>query len=75
MLIPAKYYERIPTIYFIIGILLVASSIAKGMDDYVAYLHLFFGITSVSYAVSVSRARAKYRKNPPATDDGQQSQS
>ncbi len=68
MHIPDKYYERIPKIYFIVGILLILSSISKGLDDYVAFLHLFFGMMSVLYAVSVHKARTKHRNNPPAED-------
>jgi hypothetical protein len=69
--IPSKYYEKIPKFYFVVGILLVASAISKGMDDFVAILHLFFGSTSIMYAVGVYKARAKHRNDPPAEDNQQ----
>jgi hypothetical protein len=72
--LPSKYYERIPKFYFVVGILLVASAISKGMDDFVAILHLFFGVMSTMYAVGVYKARAKHRNNPPA-DDSQDAES
>ncbi len=72
MHLPAKYYERIPKFYFVVGILLVASAISKGMDDFVAILHLFFGLMSIMYAVGVYKARAKHRNDPPAEDDPQE---
>ena len=74
MHLPAKYYERIPKFYFVVGILLVASSISKGMNDFVALLHLFFGVISILYAVGVHKARAKHRIDPPA-DDSKQAES
>ena len=74
MHLPDKYYEKIPKFYFVVGILLVASSISKGMDDFVALLHLFFGVISILYAVGVHKARAKHRNDPPA-DDSQPAES
>jgi len=64
--IPAKYYDRIPKFYFIVGILLLANSIYMGMENFAAYFYFAFGILSVLYAISVHMARAKRRKNPPA---------
>ena len=69
MHLPDKYYERIPKFYFVVGILLVASSISKGVDDFVALLHLFFGVMSILYAVGVYKARSKHRNDPPADDN------
>jgi hypothetical protein len=66
--LPDKYYERIPKFYFVVGILLVASSISKGMDDFVALLHLFFGVMSILYTVGVYKARAKHRNSTTAND-------
>ncbi len=74
MHLPDKYYEKIPKFYFIVGILLVASSISKGMDDFVALLHLFFGVMSILYAVGVYKARAKHR-NSTTADDSQPAES
>ena len=74
MLIPEKYYERIPKFYFIVGILLLANSIYIGIDDFAAYFYLGFGVVSILYAVSVQKARVKHRKDPPA-EDSQQSES
>jgi len=72
--LPDKYYERIPKFYFVVGILLVTSSISKGVDDFVALLHLFFGVMSILYAVGVYKARAKHR-NSEAADDSQPAES
>ncbi len=74
MHLPDKFYERIPKFYFVAGILLVASSISKGIDDFVALLHLFFGVMSILYAVGVYKARAKHR-NSEAADDSQPAES
>ena len=74
MHLPDKYYERIPKFYFVVGILLVTSSISKGVDDFVALLHLFFGVMSILYAVGVYKARAKHR-NSEAADDSQPAES
>ncbi len=74
MHIPAKYYERIPKFYFIVGLLLVGNAIYDGLNDTAAYAHFFFGTMSIIYAVSVQRARLKHRDNPPA-EDGQESES
>ncbi len=71
MHIPSKYYERIPKFYFVVGILLVASAIYKEMDHFVAVLHLFFGSTSIMYAVGVYKARTKHRNNQPEEDNQQ----
>ena len=68
MQIPAKYYDRIPKFYFIVGILLLINSIYMGMENFAAYFYFAFGILSVLYAVSVHMARAKHRKNPPAEE-------
>lgn len=65
MQIPAKYYERIPKFYFIVGILLLANSIYMGMENFAAYFYFAFGILSVLYAVSVNMARSKHRNKPP----------
>ena len=69
MHLPSKFYERIPKFYFVVGILLVASAIYKEMDDFVAVLHLFFGLMSILYAVGVHKARAKHRNDPPAEEN------
>ncbi len=69
MHLPTKYYEKIPKFYFVVGILLVASAISKGMDDFVALLHLLFGVMSILYAVGVHKARAKHRKSTTADDN------
>ncbi|MCH8301718.1 MAG: hypothetical protein IH912_03100 [Proteobacteria bacterium] len=74
MHIPAKYYERIPKFYFIVGLLLLGNSLYDGLNDTAAYAHFFFGAMSIIYAVSVQRARLKHRENPPA-EDSQQSPS
>lgn len=71
MHIPAKYYERIPKFYFIVGLLLVGNAIYDGLNDTAAYAHFFFGAMSIIYAVSVQRARLKHRDNPPAEDSQQ----
>jgi hypothetical protein len=72
--IPAKYYERIPKFYFIVGLLLIGNAIYDGLQDTADYAHLFFGTMSIIYAVSVQRARIKHRNERPA-EDPQQSES
>ena len=74
MLIPEKYYERIPKFYFIVGILLLANSAYIGIEDFAAYFYLGFGVVSILYAVGVQKARTKNRKDLPA-EDSQQSES
>ena len=71
MQIPARYYERIPKFYFIVGILLLANSIYMGMENFAAYFYFAFGILSVLYAVSVHLARAKHRNKPPEKESPQ----
>ncbi len=73
MLIPEKYYERIPLFYFIVGILLLANSAYIGIENFAAYFYLGFGVVSILYAVGVQKARAKHRNNLPA-EDSQQSE-
>ncbi len=68
MQIPAKYYDRIPKFYFIVGIMLLANSIYMGMENFAAYFYFAFGILSVLYAISVHMARSKHRGNPPAEE-------
>ncbi len=65
MHLPAKYYERIPKFYFIVGLLLVGNAIYDGLNDTADYAHIFFGTMSILYAVSVQRARVKHRNDPP----------
>jgi len=74
VLIPEKYYERIPKFYFIVGILLLANSAYIGMENFAAYFYLGFGMVSILYAVGVQKARTKHRKDLPA-EDSQQSES
>lgn len=74
MLIPEKYYERIPQFYFIVGILLLANSAYLGIENFASYFYLGFGVVSILYAVGVQKARAKHRKDLPA-EDSQQSES
>jgi hypothetical protein len=74
VLIPEKYYERIPQFYFIVGILLLANAAYMGFENFAAYFYLGFGMVSILYAVGVQNARTKHRENLPA-DDGQQSES
>lgn len=69
--IPAKYYERIPIFYFIVGILLILNAVYMGMNDFVAYLYTAAGIVSVVYAAAVYRARTRSRKIEPAEDTPQ----
>lgn len=71
MHIPAKYYERIPIFYFIVGILLILNAVYMGMNDLVAYLYGTAGIVSVVYAATVYRARMRSRKVEPAEDSPQ----
>ena len=72
MLIPEKYYERIPQFYFIVGILLLANAAYMGIENFAAYFYLGFGVVSILYAVGVQKARTMHRKDLPA-EDGQQS--
>lgn len=74
MQIPAKYYERIPQFYFIVGVLLLANAIYLGREDFAAYFYFAFGMVSLLYAAGVQKARAKYRKEAPEEND-QQSES
>ncbi len=74
MLIPERYYKRIPKFYFIVGILLLANSAYLGRENFAAYFYLGFGMVSILYAVSVQKTRTKYRKNRLA-EDSQQSES
>ncbi len=71
MYIPAKYYERIPKFYLIVGLLLLGNSLYDGLNNTAAYAHFFFGMMSIIYAVSVQRARLKHRQNPPAENNQQ----
>jgi hypothetical protein len=72
--IPAKYYERIPAFYFIVGILLLANSVYLGLEEFAAYFYLAFGCVSILYAVGVKKARERHRNYPLVTGD-QQTQS
>jgi hypothetical protein len=69
VLIPEKYYERIPQFYFIVGILLLANSAYLGIENFAAYFYLGFGMVSILYAVGVQKARTKHRNNLPAEDN------
>ena len=71
MLIPEKYYERIPKFYFIVGVLLLVNSIYIGMENFAAYFYLGFGMVSILYAAGVQKARTKHRKDVPAEDSRQ----
>jgi len=66
--IPAKYYERIPKFYFIVGILLLVNSIYMGMNNIAAIFYFVFGTISVLYAVSVHMMRSRNRDKLPAED-------
>jgi len=72
--IPAKYYERIPKFYFIVGLLLIGNALYDGLNDTAAYSHFFFGAMSIIYAVSVQKARVKHRDDS-APEEHQQSES
>ncbi len=74
MHIPAKYYERIPKFYFIVGILLLVNSMYLGPEAFAAYFYFGFGIVSILYAVGVQNARAKHR-NYPLVQGSEQTQS
>ncbi len=63
MHIPARYYKRIPSFYFIVGILLVITSFNMDENPLGSSLYLIAGVVSVIYAVSVYYARRKRRKN------------
>lgn len=71
MHIPARYYERIPIFYFVVGILLILNAVYMGINDLVAYLYGTAGIVSVVYAAAVYRARTRNRKTEPAEDSPQ----
>lgn len=71
MHIPAKYYDRIPIFYFIVGILLVLDAFYIGMNDLVAYLYAVAGVASIVYSASVHWARTRNRKEPPSADTQQ----
>jgi hypothetical protein len=64
--IPAKYYERIPAFYFIVGILLLANSVYLGLEEFAAYFYLAFGCVSILYAVGVKKARERHRTEAEA---------
>ena len=70
MHIPARYYKRIPTFYFVVGILLVISSFNMDHNPLAAYLYFMAGVVSVIYAVSVFQARRKRRKYLPPQGPG-----
>ena len=62
MRIPKPAYERIPQIYFLAGLLLMADGLYLGFENVLAFYYIGFGLISCCYGVALFMLRLQNRQ-------------
>jgi len=63
MRIPKPVYERIPQVYFLIGLLLMADGLYLGFENVFAFYYIGFGLISCCYGVAIFMLRLQNRRD------------
>ena len=63
MRIPKPVYERIPQVYFLVGLLLIADGLYLGFEYVLAFYYIGFGLICCCYGVAIFILRLQNRQD------------
>ena len=63
MWIPTPVYERIPQLWFLLGLLFITGGVYLGFDYPISFLYIALGLSFCSAGVGISVVRFRYRRD------------
>jgi hypothetical protein len=63
MWIPTPAYERVPQLWFLLGLLFVANGVYLGFEFAISFLYIGVGMLCCSWGVGVFLLRLRNRRN------------
>jgi hypothetical protein len=70
MWIAVPMYERLPQVWFLLGLLFISNGLYLGLDFKLAFGYLGVGLISCIYGIGIALFRWRYRR---AKSDGEES--
>jgi len=71
MRLPTPVYERIPQLWFLLGLLFIANGLYLGIDFTISKICIAAGVACITAGIGTSVARMRYRR---ARSEGQETE-
>ncbi len=68
MRLPTPVYERMPQVWFLLGLLFIANGLYLGFYFQMTFLYIGFGFVCCAYGVGIHLMRLNHRQVPAARE-------
>ncbi len=69
MWIPTPVYERIPQVWFLLGLLFIANGLYIGLDIAIAFGYAAIGFSCCIYGIGIAIVRIRHRRKQPESTE------